>query len=147
MAADLQHGARRNRPGRGYVPMSQINVTPLVDVMLVLLVVFMITAPLLSVGVPVDLPETRADSLQGSEEPLTISIQRGGTIFLQEREVSFAELIPTLQAIASARSETGRIYVRADRALDYGSVMQVMGALNSAGFKRVALVADDAQAR
>ena len=142
MAADLQHGERRHRPGRGFRPIAQINVTPLVDVMLVLLVVFMITAPLLSVGVPVDLPKTQAKTLQGSEEPLTITIGRDGAIHLQERALQFEELIPTLRAVSAARGETDRIYVRGDRAIDYGTVMRVMGALNGAGFNRVALVAE-----
>jgi len=146
MAAFIQHGSSR-RAGRGHRPMSEINVTPLVDVMLVLLVVFMVTAPLLSVGVPVDLPKTEADALKSNDEPLTITIDRKGEIFLQERKVAFEELIPTLVAVSGARGREGRLYVRGDQAIDYGSVMRVMGALNTAGFNRVALVAESPTGR
>ena len=132
-------GSVRNK----YRPMSEINVTPFVDVMLVLLVVFMITAPLLAVGVPVDLPEASAQTLQGSEEPLTITIDSEGRIFLQETEVALNELAPRLSAVSEARGgEVGRIFVRGDRTIDYGAVMGVMGTLNAAGFKQVALVTE-----
>ena len=141
MAAYLFHGGTR-RPGRGRRPMSDINVTPFVDVMLVLLVVFMITAPLLTVGVPVDLPKATADVLSGSDEPLTVSIDDGGNVFLQETVVATEELVPRLVAILKARGADTRIFVRGDRSIDYGRVMEVMGILNAAGFTKVALVAE-----
>ena len=146
MAARLQNGGRRSR--RGYVPMSEINVTPFVDVMLVLLVVFMITAPLLSVGVPVDLPESSAKPLQGSEEPLTITLGAEGKIWLQETEVPIEELVAKLAAVTQARGGgEERIFVRGDRDLAYGIVMQVMGTINAAGFKHVALVTEKPKAQ
>ncbi len=120
-------------------PLSEINVTPFVDVMLVLLVVFMITAPLLTVGVTVDLPEAAAKPIPGSDEPLTISIGATG-LYLQDAAIALDELVPKLRAIIGARGERGRIFVRGDRAISYGAVMQVMGTLNAAGFRRVALV-------
>ncbi|NQV59482.1 MAG: protein TolR [Alphaproteobacteria bacterium] len=121
--------------------MSEINVTPFVDVMLVLLVVFMITAPLLTVGVPIDLPKTSASNLQGNEEPLTVSINAKGDIFLQETKVEQAELVARLLAIAENKTAR-RIFVRGDRSVDYGAVMAVMGSLNAAGFNKVALVTE-----
>ena len=127
---------RRRRP-----PMSEINVTPFVDVMLVLLIVFMVAAPLLTVGVPVDLPKTKAKALTEEQEPLTVTVQADGTIFLQETTIALNELTPKLIAIAQNGYEE-RIYVRGDQAVDYGSVMQVMGALNGAGFTRVALITE-----
>jgi biopolymer transport protein TolR len=146
MAVRLQNGGRRNR--RGYVPMSDINVTPFVDVMLVLLVVFMITAPLLSVGVPVDLPETSAKALQGAEEPLTITVDAAGKIWLQETEVPIEALVEKLNAVIGARGGgQERIFVRGDRSIAYGMVMQVMGTINAAGFKHVALVTQKPQAQ
>ena len=126
--------------GRGYRPMSEINVTPFVDVMLVLLVVFMVTAPLLTVGVPIDLPKTQAPVLQGQDEPLTISVDAEGVIFLQETEVTLRDLVPRLIAITERKSDT-RIFVRGDQAIHYGRIMDVMGTIGSAGFTRVALVA------
>ncbi len=125
---------------RSYPPMSEINVTPFVDVMLVLLVVFMITAPLLTVGVSVYLPETAAKAIPGSEEPLTVSIDAKGQIYLQDAAIPLDELVPKLTAIVGARGDQGRIFVRGDRTIDYGAVMRVMGTLNAAGFRRVALV-------
>ena len=146
MAVKLQNGGRRSR--RGYVPMSEINVTPFVDVMLVLLVVFMITAPLLSVGVPVNLPETSARPLQGSEEPLTITVDAEGKIWLQEAEVPLDELVPKLVAVVEARGDKEeRIFVRGDRGITYGAVMQVMGTINAAGFRHVALVTEKPKAK
>jgi biopolymer transport protein TolR len=121
--------------------MHEINVTPLVDVMLVLLVVFMITAPLLTVGVPVDLPKTKARSMSEDREPLTITIQADGTVFLQEEEISVAELAPKLLAIAESGYDE-RVFVRGDSSVNYGRVMKVMGTLNAAGFRRVGLVTD-----
>ena len=121
--------------------MSEINVTPFVDVMLVLLVVFMITAPLLTVGVPIDLPKTAASNLQGSEEPLTVSINDQGKIYLQKTLVKQEELVARMLAI-SENLTSRRIFVRGDRLVDYGTVMEVMGSLNAAGFNKVALVTE-----
>src|SRR6266480_4837622 len=123
--------------------MSEINVTPFVDVMLVLLIIFMISAPLLTVGVPIDLPQTQAKSLDQDREPLTISVNLQGQIFLQNTEIALDELLPKLKAITEARGGTDeRIYVRGDRKVDYGTVMKVMGRLSGAGFHRVALVTE-----
>ncbi|MEL6503525.1 MAG: protein TolR [Pseudomonadota bacterium] len=131
-------GGRRRR-GRRHAPMSEINVTPFVDVMLVLLIIFMVAAPLLTVGVPIDLPETRANQLNSETQPITISVRAGGQIFLQETEITAEELIPKLQAVAKNGYEE-RLYVRGDRATDYGTVMKLMGALNQAGYKKIGLV-------
>lgn len=127
--------------GRGYRPMSEINVTPFVDVMLVLLVVFVVTAPLLTAGVPIDLPKTNAPVLQGQDEPLTISIDADGFIFLQETEVTLRALVPRLVAITESKADT-RIFVRGDQAINYGRIMDVIGTIGTAGFTRVALVAE-----
>ena len=124
-----------------YRPLAEINVTPFVDVMLVLLIVFMVTAPLLTVGVPVDLPKTQARNLSDQDEPLVISVNSGGEVFLQESKVDMANLVPLLVAITDANAEA-RIYVRGDRAIAYGRIMEVMGSVNAAGFTRVALVAE-----
>ncbi len=121
--------------------MAEINVTPFVDVMLVLLIVFMVTAPLLTVGVPIDLPKTRAQNISEPVEPLVISVNRDGQIFIQETEVSLEGLVPRLIAITDSNPDT-RIYVRGDRSIAYGWVMQVMGRVNNAGFRRVALIAE-----
>ena len=123
--------------------MSQINVTPMVDVMLVLLIIFMVSAPLLTVGVPIDLPQTQAKSLDQSKEPLTLSVNLEGKVFLQNSEIPIEELVPKLKAVTTARGgDDERIYVRGDRKVDYGTVMRVMGRLSSAGFRRVALVTE-----
>jgi len=129
------------RRGRRYSPMSEINVTPLVDVMLVLLVVFMITAPLLTVGVPVDLPETQAAQLTDRDEPLVVTVDAEGRVHIQETEVDLDRLAAKLRAIMGARSDT-YVYIRGDRAIDYGRVMEVMGALAAAGFDKVSLMAE-----
>ena len=123
-------------------PMSEINVTPLVDVMLVLLIIFMITAPLLVAGVPVDLPESRAGALDQQATPVQIALDKNGGIFIDDVAVTSAQLSDRLAAIAAepAPPEGRRIYLRADRSLDYGRVMRVMGELNRAGLNRVALV-------
>ncbi len=126
---------------RRYSPMSDINVTPFVDVMLVLLIVFMVTAPLLTVGVPVDLPKTEAAQLTDEIEPLVVTVREDGTIFLQETEVTADQLVPRLMAVTGAKPDT-RIFVRGDRRIAYGSVMEVMGMVSSAGFSRVALLAE-----
>src|SRR5258707_12680975 len=123
--------------------MSEINVTPMVDVMLVLLIIFMVSAPLLTVGVPLDLPQTQAKSLDNDKEPLTVSVNTKGEVFLQNSEIKVDELVPKLQAITQARGGNDeRIYVRGDKKVDYGTVMRVMGRLSAAGFRRVALVTE-----
>ena len=132
-------GGRRRRRTSGHVPMAEINVTPFVDVMLVLLIMFMVAAPLLTVGVPIELPETKAKPLQGDSEPLTVTVQPDGKVYLQETEIELDTLVPKLQAIAKNGFEE-RIFVRGDKAVGYGKVMRVMGVLNKAGFKRIGLV-------
>jgi len=123
--------------------MSEINVTPMVDVMLVLLIIFMVSAPLLTVGVPIDLPQSQAKSIEQDKEPLTISVNDKGQIFLQNSEITVEDLVPKMQAVAQARGGTEvRVYVRGDKKVDYGTMMQVMGRLSSAGFHRVALVTE-----
>ncbi len=122
-------------------PMSEINVTPFVDVMLVLLVIFMVTAPLLTVGVQVDLPESSADSLSEDQEPLTLSINSKGEVFIQEYQVEFEKIVPKILAISNNRTDT-RIYVRGDRSINYGRVLEVMGMLSGAGFSKLALISE-----
>jgi len=123
--------------------MAEINVTPMVDVMLVLLIIFMVSAPLLTVGVPLDLPQTAAKSLDQDKEPLTLSVQLSGKVFLNNTEIKVDELVPKLKAITEARGGMDeRIFVRGDTKVDYGTVMRVMGRLSAAGFKRVALVTE-----
>ncbi len=133
-------GAHRHRPGRTRM-MSEINVTPLVDVMLVLLIVFMVAAPLLTVGVAVDLPETAAQPIPEQGEPLTVTITGDGAIFVQETAVELDSLVPQLESIATAGYDQ-RIFVRADQALPYGDVMRTIGRINNAGFTRVGLVTE-----
>ena len=139
MAANLPSSSRH---GRRRAPMSEINVTPLVDVMLVLLIIFMVTAPLLVAGVPIDLPESRAGALDQEAKPVQVAINGQGVITVDDAPVAEAELPAMLARIAAQPepAEGRRIYLRADRALDYGRVMQVMGELNRAGLNRVALV-------
>ncbi|MHA6288883.1 ExbD/TolR family protein [Maricaulis sp. CAU 1757] len=140
MAVSLDTGGS----GRGrarWKPKAEINVTPFVDVMLVLLIVFMITAPLLTVGVPVDLPDTEARSLPADEEPLTITVTSDGLIYLQETEVELRELAPRLRAIAGTGYDS-RIFIRADGGTAYGDVAQVMASVNAAGFRNLGLVTD-----
>lgn len=122
-------------------PMAEINVTPFVDVMLVLLVVFMVTAPLLTVGVPVDLPKTSAAVISSPDEPIVISIDAKNRIYIQETEVPLENLSARLQAITGANPET-RIFVRGDRSIEYGRIMEVMGSVSQAGFKKVSLLAN-----
>ena len=135
-------GARRRR-GRGRSrPMAEINVTPFVDVMLVLLIIFMVAAPLMTVGVPVELPKTAATALSGDqEEPLTVTVTAEGLVMIQTTEVGREELVSKLQAIAAER-DSARIYLRADGAVSYADVVQVMGALNRGGFNDIGLVTD-----
>lgn len=132
---------RRSRSGRNYQPMSEINVTPFVDVMLVLLIIFMVTAPLLTVGVPIDLPRTDAKQLEGDKQPLTISVTSDGKVFLQETEITLNEIVPKLVAITRSGYKE-RIFVRGDRATSYGTVMKVMSTISAAGFSRIALVTE-----
>ena len=123
--------------------LSEINVTPLVDVMLVLLIIFMVSAPLLTVGVPLDLPQTQAKSLEQDKTPLQLSVDTRGRVFINDTEVAMADLIPKLKAITEARGGMDeRIYMRADKKADYGTVARVMGQLSGAGFKRLALVTE-----
>jgi biopolymer transport protein TolR len=126
--------------------MSEINVTPMVDVMLVLLIIFMVSAPLLTVGVPIDLPQTKANSLDQDKEPLAVSINDKRQVFLQNSQIAVEELVAKLKAVTEARGGLDeRIYVRADHSVDYGTVADLMGRLSAAGFRRVALVTDSKQ--
>jgi biopolymer transport protein TolR len=135
-------GGGRRRGGRKAV-MAEINVTPMVDVMLVLLIIFMVSAPLLTVGVPLDLPQTQAKSLEQDKTPLQLSVDIKGKIFINDTEVSMNELVPKLKAITDARGGMDeRIFMRADKKADYGTVARVMGQLSGAGFKRLALVTE-----
>src|ERR1700759_2214224 len=131
---------RTGRRSRGR-PMAEINVTPFVDVMLVLLIVFMVTAPLLTVGVPVDLPKTKAQALSQDREPLSITVKRDGRIYLQNTPIAEEDLVAKLTAI-SQNGYDQRIFVRGDKSVDYGRVMEVMGLLSSAGFTHIGLVTD-----
>jgi biopolymer transport protein TolR len=133
-------GGRRSR--RRSAVMSDINVTPFVDVMLVLLIVFMVSAPLLTVGVPIDLPQSQAKALSQDNEPLTVSVDVAGKVFLQDKEIQIDDLVPKLKAIVEARNGTlnDQIYVRGDKKVDYGTMMRVMGRLSAAGYHKVALV-------
>ena len=134
-------GGRRGRR-RAHV-MAEINVTPMVDVMLVLMIIFMVSAPMLTVGVPLDLPQTHAKSLEQDKTPLQLSVDISGKIFINDTEVQMNDLVPKLKAITDARGGTDeRIYMRADKKADYGTVARVMGQLSGAGFKRLALVTE-----
>src|SRR3982074_924478 len=140
MAGSSGGGGRRSR--RKPV-MAEINVTPMVDVMLVLLIIFMVSAPLLTVGVPLDLPQTQAKSLDQDQEPLTVSVNVKGQVYLQNTEIPLEELVPKLKAITEARGGAEeRIFVRGDKQVDYGTVMKVMGRISAGGFRRVALVTE-----
>jgi biopolymer transport protein TolR len=141
MAGSSGGGGRRGR--RRVAPMAEINVTPMVDVMLVLLIIFMVSAPLLTVGVPLDLPQTRAKSLEQDKTPLQLSVDVKGRVFINDSEDAMNELIPKLKAITDARGGLDeRIFMRADKKADYGTVAKVMGLLSGAGFKRLALVTE-----
>jgi biopolymer transport protein TolR len=135
-----QWQSRRSRRRTSHV-MSEINVTPMVDVMLVLLIIFMVSAPLLTVGVAIDLPQTQAKSLDQDREPLTVTVNDKGQVYLQNTDIKLDELIPKLQAIAKNGGDE-RIYVRGDRKVDYGTIMRVMGRLSAAGYRRVALITE-----
>ncbi|GAB4360184.1 MAG: protein TolR [Oricola sp.] len=136
-------GARGSRRGRRRSHsarlMAEINVTPFVDVMLVLLIIFMVAAPLLTVGVPIDLPESRASALNSDTQPITISIRDNGEVYIQETPVPIDEIVPKLEAIAQTGYDE-RIYIRGDQNADYGTIMKVMGRINQAGFKNLGLV-------
>jgi biopolymer transport protein TolR len=140
MAGGLRNGGGGNRRQR-YKPMSEINVTPMVDVMLVLLVIFMVAAPLLTVGVPVDLPQSKAPAITEQKEPLVITVNAEGKLFLQNGTIEDDELVPRLQAITQNNPQTD-IYVRGDRAINYGRVMEVMGMVSAAGFTKVSLITE-----
>jgi biopolymer transport protein TolR len=132
-------GGRRGRGRTRRAPMSEINVTPFVDVMLVLLIIFMVAAPLMTVGVPIDLPQTSARPMEGQTDPITISVNADGQVFLQEDEIPADEVVARLEAIAANGVEE-RIYVRGDRDADYGVVMRIMARISAAGFTRIGLV-------
>jgi len=138
------NGRNGNNGRARYQPMSEINVTPMVDVMLVLLVIFMVAAPLLTVGVPVDLPQTKAPAITEQKEPLVITVNAQGKLFLQNGAVGDDELVPRLQAITKNNPQAD-IYVRGDRAISYGRVMEVMGMVSAAGFTKVSLVTEQAR--
>ena len=141
MGANLNsRGGGRGRRGGSHRPMADINVTPFVDIMLVLLIVFMVTAPLLTAGVPIDLPDSKAKAISDEDsKPLEITLDREGQIFIGETEVKRERLIVMLSAMTNKDVER-RIYIRADQALDYGDVMKVLGSINGAGFRKVALI-------
>jgi biopolymer transport protein TolR len=138
--------SRRSRHRRAHV-MSEINVTPMVDVMLVLLIIFMVAAPLLTAGVPLDLPQTQAKALDIDKEPLTISVNDKGKVYLMNTEIKMEELMPKLEAITKNRGGgvEERIFVRGDKKVDYGTVMRVMGRLSQAGYRKVALITETEQ--
>jgi len=144
MAFTMNTRGRGGRQGR-YRPLAEINVTPLVDVMLVLLIIFMVTAPLMTSGVSVDLPKTNAQPLNSDSEPLTVSIKADGSIFLQDQAIDISEIVARLQAIAQNNPDR-RIFVRGDKDLAYGRIMQVMGTITQGGFTKVALLAEQTAA-
>ena len=144
VSVSTNSGSRRRGRGRraNLKPMSEINVTPFVDVILCLLIIFMVAAPLMTVGVPIDLPDTAAEALPSEEEePLTVTLAPNGTVMIQTTEVALDEMISRLQAIAAERTSS-RIFLRADGAIPYEDVMRIMGALNAGGFREIGLVTD-----
>ena len=140
MAMGLHSGGRRTR-GRFSGGFNEINVTPFVDVMLVLLIIFMVTAPMLTSGISVDLPKTKASALPGNDQPVAVTVRQDGTVYIQNTEVALSELGEKLAAVLGEKKDT-RIFIRGDRAIDYGRVMQVVAEVNRAGFTRVALLTD-----
>jgi len=147
MVAHLSRGnGRAGRHSKRAKPMSEINVTPMVDVMLVLLIIFMVTAPLLTVGVQVDLPKTKASIIRGEDEPLAITVDAEGQVYLQETEIDLEGLLPRLDAI-TGNNPNVRIFVRGDASVNYGRVMEVMGTINAAGYRKVALVTEQRKKR
>ena len=142
MAAQLSgKGGHARGRRRGYRAMSEINMTPFIDVMLVLLIVFMVAAPMLTVGVPVDLPKTNAAPLEAQKDPLFVTVQSDGTVFVQEQRTDVGNLVPLLVAITQSNAEA-RIFVRGDSKIAYGKMLEVMGTMSAAGFKKVGLVAE-----
>jgi biopolymer transport protein TolR len=146
MGVSLKHGQagggrRRSRRGKRHAPMSEINVTPMVDVMLVLLIIFMVAAPLLTVGVPIELPQASGKQLESNKEPLTVSVQANGDVFIGETKVALNEMADKLKAI-SKNGLDEQIFVRGDKGIDYGTVMRVMGRISAGGFKKVSLVTE-----
>ena len=139
MAIAAPHMSRRRSRRRSTRLMADINVTPMVDVMLVLLIIFMVTAPLLTVGVPVDLPKTKAGVIQGEDEPLAITVDAEGRVFLQDTLLEVEAIAPRLVAITGSNPDI-RIFIRGDKAINYGRVMEVMGVITAAGFRKVALI-------
>ena len=137
----LNRGGGGNGRRSSYRPMAEINVTPMVDVMLVLLIVFMVAAPLLSVGVPVDLPKTQAQALNDDKPPLAITIKGDGSIYIQDSPIDESALVPKLQAITNNNPDAV-IYVRGDQSINYGRVMEVMGLITQAGFTKLSLVSE-----
>lgn len=141
MGANLRNNnSRHNR--RGNVGFTEINVTPFVDVMLVLLVIFMVTAPMLTAGVEVELPDSKAGSVQGKDEPLSVTVKAGGIIYIQETKILADSLIPKLKAISNEKFDT-RIFVRGDSNVNYGDIMKIVGDISYAGFKKVALITEN----
>ena len=145
MAASVQPparpgGGRRSR-ARKHSPMHEINVSPFVDVMLVLLIIFMVTAPMLTSGVPIELPETKGQQLQTNKDPVTLSVDRSGKVFIQETEIKLDDIAPKLKAIAKNGYDE-QIFIRGDKGIDYGTVMRVMGRVKAAGFTKVSLVTE-----
>ena len=134
-------GRRRGRRGKRHAAMSEINVTPMVDVMLVLLIIFMVAAPLLTVGVPIELPQASGKQLESNKEPLTVSVQANGDVFIGETKVALGEMAEKLKAIAKNGVDE-QIFVRGDKGIDYGTVMRVMGRISAGGFKKVSLVTE-----
>jgi biopolymer transport protein TolR len=145
LAGGAQSGGRRGRRGRKAGPISEINVTPLVDVMLVLLIVFMVAAPLMTMGVPVDLPQTRAQAMPVNAEPITVTITPDGAISIDNEPVTLEALVPTVQSLATPGTDE-RLYVRGDSTAQYGMIMQVIGALSGAGFDKIGLITEQQQA-
>jgi biopolymer transport protein TolR len=143
MAVVFNPGGRRARYGlrRRYQPITDINVTPLVDVMLVLLIVFMVTAPLLTVGVPIVLPKVQNEPINTPDEPLVVSVQKDGSVFLMQTPIEIEQLAPRLMAITANKPDT-QVFLRGDQAINYGRVMEVMGTLSAAGFSKVALITE-----
>jgi biopolymer transport protein TolR len=144
VAGGSPSGSRRRHRRHARGVMSEINVTPMVDVMLVLLIIFMVAAPLLTVGVPIDLPQTAAKPMEGQTDPINISVEANGKVFIQESEIAIDDLVPKLMAVAKNGVEE-RIYVRGDKAADYGTVMRVMARISAAGFKKIGLITQEEQ--